>query len=86
MLITVIINFFIGTFGSLALFLIATYIEGVQSFSAPFFVIAIGIICAVLSTLFGYWSTWVILGLFAVITMADLYRDREEIVLYWKKK
>ena len=81
-----IINFLIGIFGSLALFLMATFAEGVQRFSAPFFVLVIGLACAVLSTLFGYVSTGIILAIYTAALTYDLYRNREAMLSYWKKR
>jgi len=71
MLATVSINFIIGTFGSLTIFLITTIFAGETKFSAPFFVVAIGIICAVFSMMFGYMSTWIILGIFAALGIKE---------------
>ncbi len=71
MLATVSINFLIGTFGSLAIFLITTLLAGETKFSAPFFVVVIGIICAAFSMIFGYLSTWIILGIFAALGIKE---------------
>ncbi|RLA72853.1 MAG: hypothetical protein DRG24_01855 [Epsilonproteobacteria bacterium] len=86
MLSLAVINFFIGIFGSLSLFLIATFAEGVQHFSAPFFVLLIGLACALLSTLFGYVSTGVILAIYTVVLVYDLYRNRDTVLFYWNKR
>jgi len=71
MLALVSINFLIGTFGSLAIFFITTFFAGETKFSAPFFVVAIGIICASFSVIFGYMSTWIILGIFAALGIKE---------------
>jgi len=72
----VLINFVLGAFGSLAIFLITTRLNGEEKFSAPFFIIAIGIVCAALSAIFGYLTTWIILGIYTALCALDIYRDR----------
>lgn len=76
MLSIMIINFLIGTIGSLAIFLLISQINGEEGFSAPFFVILIGLVSAILSIFFGYISTWVILGIYAITSTVDTYNSK----------
>jgi len=71
MLTVAIISFLAGTFGTLVLFLIQIHISGVTQFTAPFFVVVYGIICAVLSLLLGYWSVPIVLGIFSVLAVME---------------
>ncbi|MEA3456841.1 MAG: hypothetical protein U9R26_10050 [Campylobacterota bacterium] len=69
-------NFLIGTIGSLAIFLLMTRLDDEESFSAPFFIVVIGMACAALSILFGYLSTWIILGIYAISSIVEMRRSQ----------
>ncbi len=66
---TFIINFFLGFIISLIIFLVPLAIRK-ESFSAPFFTIPIGLICGFLSIFFGYYSTWILLGVYFIFGIA----------------
>ena len=76
MLITVILNFFLATLGTLAIFLISVRLQGIGSFSAPFFVIIAGVVCAAASANFGYVPTVIILVLYAISEAKDVMETR----------
>lgn len=80
MLATVILNFFLAMLGTLAIFLISVRLQGIGSFSAPFFVIIAGVVCAAASANFGYVPTIIILVLYAISEAKDVMdlraRDR----------
>jgi len=74
-MLTFFLNFLLGTFGTLAMFLILMSLTR-ESFSAPFFVIFLGLVCAILSMFFEYVSTFIILWLYAVASVMEFYNDR----------
>lgn len=83
MLTTVILNFFLAVFGTLAIFLISVRMQGIRGFSAPFFVIIAGVVCATASASFvttsaitGYVPTIVILVLYAISEAKDIMETR----------
>jgi hypothetical protein len=78
MLVTVVLNFLLATLGTLAIFLISVRLQGIRGFSAPFFVIIAGVVCATASAIimtasasFGY--TWAIIGYVPTIVILVLY-------------
>lgn len=91
MLTTVILNFFLATLGSLAIFLISVRLQGIGGFSAPFFVIIAGVVCAAASAslmtasagfgrssaIIGYIPTIIILFLYAVSEAKDIIETRK---------
>lgn len=70
-------NLVAGTAGFLVIFLVVNRLEK-SAFSAPFFVVVGGLVCAVLSTMFGYVSTLVILLLYGILAAIDLFRFRRQ--------
>lgn len=80
MLTTVILNFFIAALGSLAIFLVSIRLQGIGSFSAPFFVIIVGIVCAAASVHFGYISTIVVLAFYAISEARDVMETRKMVI------
>lgn len=73
---TVILHFFLGTIGSLAMFLRFAYLSGETQFSTPFGVILVGLSCAALSWYVSPWATPVTLLLYALASWVELKRDR----------
>ena len=90
MLTTVILNFFLAMFGTLAIFLISVRMQGIGGFSAPFFVIIAGVVCAAASAslttasanfgytspIIGYVPTIIILVLYAISEANDVMETR----------
>jgi len=73
---TVLLHFAIGTAGSLVMFLIFTKISGIRSFSAPFFVIFIGIACASLAHFVSPWATPIVLLVYLLSCINEVRLDR----------
>ena len=73
---TVALHFAIGTAASLVLFLIFTRLSGTRSFSAPFFVMFIGIACASLAHFVSPWATPIVLLVYLVSCINELRLDR----------
>lgn len=90
MLTTAAFNFFLAMAGMLAIFLISVRLQGIGSFSAPFFVIIAGVVCAVASASFmtasasfgytspiiGYAPTIITLVLYAISEARDVMETR----------
>lgn len=70
------LHFAIGTAGSLVLFLVFTRLSGTGSFSAPFFVIFIGITCASLAHFVSPWATPIVLLVYLLSCINELRVDR----------
>ena len=82
----VILHFLGGTLGSLIIFLIFTKLSGVKSFSAPFVVILIGIICASLAHFLSSWATVIVLVVYALLSANELRVDRAALQKLHKEK
>lgn len=67
-----ILHFIAGTFGSLIIFLIFTKLSGVKSFSAPFIVLFIGIICALMAQFISPWVTVAVLVGYSFLSAIEL--------------
>ncbi len=72
-----ILNFFAGTIISLVIFLIATCAEGIRSFSAPFFLIFVGLFCGILSIWFGYLGSVGVLVLYMIASVVEVVEMRK---------
>lgn len=70
------LHFAIGAAGSLALFLLFTWLSGARSFSAPFVVVFIGLTCAALSHFLSPWATPVVLVLYGAVAAVECRNDR----------
>ena len=72
-----VLNFLLGMFGSLGMFLVTVFLSK-ENFSAPFFVVFIGAVCGVLSLFFGYVSTWIILFLYSAACGIEYCNDKKQ--------
>jgi hypothetical protein len=70
------IHFAIGLFGSLFIFLVFTWLSGVQRFSMPTVVVFVGINCALLAHFISPWATPAVLVLYALVSAHEFQQDR----------
>ncbi len=75
---TVILHFFAGALGSLAIFLLFVRLSGAGSFSAPFGLVFIGIACAALAHYVSPWATPAIIVAYALQSAVELRRERKQ--------
>lgn len=74
---TVLFHFAAGTLGSLAVFLVFTRISGTRSFSAPFGVVFIGIVCASMAHYLSPWATPAIVTLYGLVSAGEFLQERK---------
>ncbi len=73
----VLLHFFAGMLGALAVYFVFIRLAGATSFSAPFGVIFIGIACAALSHFVSPWATPVIIVGYAAAGTGEYLQDQE---------
>ena len=76
---TTIFHFIAGTLGSLIIFLLFTKRSGDKGFSAPFFVIFVGIACALTASLISPWITVILIAGYALLCTIEFINNHTNI-------
>ena len=76
---TTIFHFIAGTLGSLIIFLLFTKRSGDKGFSAPFFVIFVGIVCALTASLISPWITAILIAGYALLCTIEFINNHTNI-------
>lgn len=71
------LHFVAGTTGSLLVFLAFARLAGIRSFSAPFGMVFIGVICASLAHFVSPWATPAVIAVYGVFSGLDAWRERK---------
>lgn len=75
---TLLLHFFAGTLGALAIYLVYIRLSGAGSFSAPFGVVVIGIACASVAHYVSPWATPAIIVAYALQSAVEWRRERKQ--------
>jgi uncharacterized membrane protein YjjP (DUF1212 family) len=75
-MVNALLHFVAGTLGSLLVFLLFVRLSRVDSFSAPFGVVFIGVACAALAHFVSPWATPAVVAGYAVVSAFELWQDR----------
>ena len=76
---TAFLHFVVGTAGAFAIFLVLTRISGATSFSAPFGVFLVGIVCANFAHFMSPWATPAVLLFYALAAVSEHVRDQKDL-------
>jgi len=75
----VFLHFLAGTVGALAVFLVSERLSGATSFTAPFGIVFIGLVCAGLAHFLSPWATLAVLLLYALAGINEYVREQASV-------
>ncbi len=73
---TATLHFILGLVGSLFFFVVARVVSNERTWSAPFALIFVAVVCASLAAFLSPWATPVVILAYGVASLAEAFRDR----------